>query len=167
MKMLRSRHSLPSSHQQGKKTRKWWTLITRKARKIKCIMFDLGDVIVKNNPDKVCRRLAKSCPLTPDEVAWFAPEEVHELIDTGKMSSRELYLLAVKNLGLKRVSQKKFEQIFGDMFTNNIPVQKIAKKLIDNYRLVLVSNTNEIHFQNIRKNFPIIKIFDAIVLSYE
>ncbi len=36
-----------------------------------------------------------------------------------------------------------------------------------NYRLVLLSNTNAIHFEMIRANYPLLRHFDAFVLSYE
>ena len=134
---------------------------------IKCIIFDLGDVLVHNNPIHACKRLAKHCPLTPNEVAWFAPPYVHKLLDTGKINNRDLYRLAVKNLGLKKIPQKRFETIFADIFTNNKPVQEIARKLSRNYRLLLLSNTNAIHFNHIKKKFPILRIFKHHIVSYK
>ena len=134
---------------------------------IKCIIFDLGDVLVHNNPRKACERISNHCPLNPDEVGWFAPEHVHKLMDTGKITKRDLYRQAVKNLGLKGISQKKFESIYADIFTNNKPVQSLALKLSKNYKLVLLSNTDPIHFEHIKNSFPILSAFSRHVVSYK
>jgi putative hydrolase of the HAD superfamily len=34
------------------------------------------------------------------------------------------------------------------------------------YYLILISNTNELHFDFIRENFKVIELFDDLVLSY-
>ena len=137
-----------------------------KKPKIKCVIFDLGDVLVHNNPARACRKLSHNCALSHDEVAWFASKSVHQQLDTGHISNRSLYKIAVKNLKLK-ISQKKFEQVFTDIFTNNVPVQTLARKLAKNYKLLLLSNTNSIHFNHIKKNFPVIKLFKSLILSYK
>lgn len=134
---------------------------------VKCIMFDLGDVIVRNNPRRACMRLSKYCPVGVDEVEWFAPKKFHLLMDTGKLTKRQLYSAAVRNLKLEKVSQKKFEQIYADIFTDNPPVQDIARKLKKNYKLMLLSNTDAIHFEHMLRTFPILKIFEHHVVSYK
>jgi HAD superfamily hydrolase (TIGR01509 family) len=42
-------------------------------------------------------------------------------------------------------------------------LQDIARK----YRLVLLSNTNAIHFEMVRKNYPLLRHFHSLVLSHE
>jgi putative hydrolase of the HAD superfamily len=39
--------------------------------------------------------------------------------------------------------------------------------LTKRYRLVLLSNTNAIHFEMVRANYPLLRHFDDLVLSYE
>ena len=147
---------------------------------IKCIISDLGNVLVMNSPEKACRALAarkyrdpgkpapffRGCSPEYGEVSWFAPGKVHRLMDTGRLSKRDLYGMAVKNLGLRGVSQKKFESIYGNIFTSNVPVQRIMRKLAKTYRMVLLSNTNPIHYEYARKHFPVLRIFARKVLSY-
>lgn len=134
---------------------------------IKVIISDLGNVLVKNYPQRACRKLTDKCAHNVDEVSWFAPESVHRLMDTGKVSKQYLYRQAVKNLKLKGVSQKKFEDIYGNIFSNNIPVQKLMRKLSKSYVMVLLSNTDAIHFEYIQKHFPIINIFPHQIASYK
>ena len=133
---------------------------------VKCIIFDMGDVLVNNNPRKACSRISRYCPAEVDEV-WFAPKGMHKLMDTGKLTKRQLYQAAVRNLRLYGLSQKKFEEIYADIFSNNIPVQRIARLLRKRYRLILLSNTDPIHFEHEKRKFPILKIFSAHVLSYK
>ena len=134
---------------------------------IKCVIFDLGDVIVRNNPARTCKKLVKNCTAIHDEVAWFAPKKFHKLIDAGKVSSYELYKIAAKNLGVKGLTHKRFREAFADIFTNNKPVQKLARQLSKNYRLLLLSNTNTIHFAHLKKRFPIMRLFRHSILSYK
>lgn len=129
-------------------------------------MFDLGNVIVKNNPLKACRKLSKNCPTDIDQVGWFAPKKMHRLIDTGKASSRQLYRIAVKKLGIT-MTQKLFEMIITDIFTPNKPVQQIAKRLSGKYKLLLLSNTNSLHHNHVKKNFPVLKLFTHHIVSYK
>lgn len=42
-------------------------------------------------------------------------------------------------------------------------VERIAR----NYRLVLLSNTNALHFEMIRETYPLLRHFHSYVLSYE
>ena len=133
---------------------------------IKCIIFDLGNVIVKNNPLKACRKLSKNCPTDSDEVGWFAPKKMRRLIDTGKAGSRELYRIAGRKLGIT-ITQKSFERIITDIFTPNKPVQQIARKLSVKYKLLLLSNSNSLHYNHEKKNLPVLKLFSHHIVSYK
>ena len=46
-------------------------------------------------------------------------------------------------------------------------MEGLLKKLKKNYNLVLLSNTDEMHFTYIKDNYPILDIFDGIILSYK
>ena len=136
---------------------------------IKCIISDMGNVVLKLDPGKACRRIAK-IPYRPEygEIGWFAPEEkTHRLMDSGRITKQDLYKMAKKNLGFEGLSQKQFEDAFGNVFTNNLPVQRIMKKLSENYTMALLTNTSPIHFEYVKKHFPIIKLFRYKVVSYK
>ena len=135
---------------------------------IKCIISDLGGVMLKLDPGRACRKLAKiPYKLEYGEMGWFTPERTHKLMDSGKITRRQVYELLIKNLALKGLTQRQFEEAFGNVFTNNLPVQRIMKKLSEKYSMALLSNTNPIHFDYVRKNFTIIRIFSYKILSYK
>jgi putative hydrolase of the HAD superfamily len=45
--------------------------------------------------------------------------------------------------------------------------EDLLRGIASRYRLVLLSNTNAIHFEMIRENYPLLRHFHALVLSYE
>jgi putative hydrolase of the HAD superfamily len=58
--------------------------------------------------------------------------------------------------------------LWSSIFTEPTLVDaEVLIKLKQRYRLVLFSNTNDLHFRFIRRNYPILELFDAFVLSYE
>ena len=57
---------------------------------------------------------------------------------------------------------------FADIFTPNTELWPILEKLkAEGSRLVLISNTNECHFDYALSHFAVLKLFDHFILSYE
>lgn len=132
---------------------------------IKTIVFDLGNVLLHNNPKRACKRLDKNCELGIYDVLWFAPE-LYEKLETGKLTTKQLYVIAKKRLGLK-ITQSQFVEMFSDMFTDYVATQNLVKKLVKDYPLILCSNTSATHFNYIKKKHPILNLFKHHVLSYK
>jgi len=67
-----------------------------------------------------------------------------------------------------KIGDADFREIWSSIF---LPVPLIPEAMLRgiarNYRLVLVSNTNAIHFEFILENYPLLRHFHALVLSYE
>ena len=79
----------------------------------------------------------------------------------------ELYgLLACDESSLPRGSLRTF---WGDIFSERPEMHGVLENLRgQGVRLILVSNTSEVHFEHIKRAYPeIIALFDALVLSYE
>lgn len=136
---------------------------------IKCIIFDLGNVIIRNHPARAIGRLEKHCTLPgyKGDTLFVAPKKVHRRFSTGKISRAEFYRRAVKESERKNLPRKEFERVYTDMFTSNVPVQRLAKKLKRKYKVMLLSNTDASNFGSISKRFPIMKIFGSCTLSYK
>ena len=45
--------------------------------------------------------------------------------------------------------------------------EELFAALKKRYRLLLLSNTNAIHFEMVRENYPLLRHFDHLVLSYK
>lgn len=134
---------------------------------IKAVLFDLGKVILFFNFDPAFQKLSKTCGIPRKEFEdYFISSGLEVLYDGGKITSFEFYSEIKRSLKLK-ISFAKFKSIWNAIFTPNKPMIRLIQKLSKKYRLVLVSNTNAMHFEYIRKKYAFIKIFDHIVLSYK
>ncbi len=130
-------------------------------------MFDLGRVFVDFDHHISAGKIAE---LTGKDEKWlyqlFFESELTKQFDEGKISPRKFYAEMKKLTGLK-ISYNEFVAIWVDIFTEKKDVCEFALSLKKDYRLVLISNVNALHFECIRKNFPIIESLNALVLSYE
>ena len=135
---------------------------------VRAILFDLGKVILHFNFDPAFKRLARSCRLTPKDIEdYFVASGLEVLYDGGKISSFHFYREVKKALGF-RLSYAGFKSVWNNIFTPNPAVIRLIPRLAARYPLVLISNTNRMHFEYIRRRYrAILKHFDAVVLSYE
>lgn len=141
----------------------------KKAQKtVKAILFDLGKVILFFNFEPAFRKLARATRLSAKDIEDFFISSGHEVLyDGGKISSVQFFREIKKALDLP-LSFNEFKKIWNNIFKPNLPVIRIIKTLKKRgYRLVLVSNTNAMHYEFIRKNYLVLKLFDKHILSFK
>jgi glucose-1-phosphatase len=135
---------------------------------IKTIIFDLGKVIVPFELDNQMKILETVCDLKHTEISEkiFAAEELG-LFETGKISAKNFFETLKELLGL-RMNFDEFVTAWNSIFLlEPIISEDLIEKLSKKYRLIILSDTNELHFNFIKQNFPILRFFDDFVLSYE
>lgn len=136
---------------------------------IKTLIFDLGNVLLHFSNSKLVKQVADICGRSVEDVeSFFYRGNLSHEFELGKISSLDIYEL------FKEFSQKKFskEELFlavSDIFIENKSLVKVLEKAKEKgYRLVLLSNTNEVHFDFIKENYSyFLKYFDDMVLSYK
>lgn len=140
---------------------------------IKLIIFDLGKVILDFSFSSVAEGLAGSSKHVlykdPGNVADYLLKHgagIAVRYESGKIGSEEFYNHIKESLCLD-ISFDQFKQIWSDIFRENEGVADLIDRLKMDFRLCLLSNTNELHFEFIRKNFPVVYKFDNWILSYE
>jgi len=134
---------------------------------VKTIIFDLGNVIVKVDKSDQLKKLAKYCNKSISYLGeFFDKSPLRMAFERGELKPREYYEKVIKELNCK-ISFSNFKKIYCDIFTLNNDVAKLIKKLKNKFRLVLLSNTDKLHFEYIKNKFEIVKSFDEYVLSYE
>jgi HAD superfamily hydrolase (TIGR01509 family) len=71
--------------------------------------------------------------------------------------------------GLKAdIEFDEFRQIWSDIYEENLSVMQLIKELKkNNYKMYLLSNTNELHYLHIRNKYKILDEFDDYILSYK
>jgi glucose-1-phosphatase len=137
-------------------------------RQITAITFDLGNVLVRVEHLRFCRRLAALAGLSPQEVYTQVFESSLEPgYDTGRISSQEFYERVTAHFGVE-LSYARFCELWCDIFDPMEAMETVVARLAPRFPLFLLSNTNALHFDYIRERFSsILEPFQAFVLSYE
>lgn len=135
---------------------------------IRTVIFDLGRVIVPFDFHRGYARMAQQCGLPPERIRErLQSDGLVRAFESGGIDRYQFHR-HVAQLLESNVSFDEFCEIWFSVF---LPETLIPDRLLEalhrRYRLVLLSNTNPIHFEMIRERYPILRHFDAFVLSYE
>jgi HAD superfamily hydrolase (TIGR01509 family) len=135
---------------------------------ITTIVFDFGNVLGFFSHRKAAEQLAKFSPLSVDDILKrYLDPELEDDFETGRMSLEEFRAL-VRQRCRVTCSDAQLDLAIADMFTPNDEVCALVPALKPRYRLVLLSNTNELHALHFRRQFAgTLGHFDALVLSHE
>ncbi len=140
--------------------------LKKNAKKIKVVLFDLGKVLLHFNFEPAFKRLARHTDLTPKDIEdYFVVSGLEVLYDGGKISSRRFFSEVKKGLRL-RIGYAEFEKIWNGIFTPKPDTIRLLKRLEGRCKLVLVSNTNAMHYAYIHKKYRFLDVFDRHVLSF-
>jgi glucose-1-phosphatase len=135
---------------------------------IRTIIFDLGKVIVPFDFQRSYNRLAPLCGLRFDEIPErLRPTGIVQRFESGQIEPEAFVQEFSRLLGID-LKYSEFCDIWSAIF---LPETLIPDAMLEalhrNYRLLLLSNTNAIHFEMIEANYPILRHFDHKVLSYK
>jgi putative hydrolase of the HAD superfamily len=135
---------------------------------ITTVVFDFGNVVGFFCHQKAARQLAQYTDMSPEEItAAYVATDLEDEYEAGRISSAE-FRRRVRDLCRLRCSDAEFDRAIGDMFTHNSPVCELIPRLKKTHRIVLLSNTNEIHARQFLGQFAdTLAHFDALVLSHE
>jgi glucose-1-phosphatase len=138
--------------------------------KIKVVLFDLGRVLVDFDHKRAAERISGFCTKTPVEIYNLFFESPATLaFEAGKITPEDFYL-QVKELLNLNLSFNSFALIWNDIFflsPHNRSVYSLLNTLHAEYKTALVSNINSLHYEHLRKNFPVFRVFDKIFLSFQ
>jgi putative hydrolase of the HAD superfamily len=134
----------------------------------KTVIFDLGGVIVPLDFPRAYQALEGRTPYPASEIpARIASTGLVPELETGRIEPEAFAERICDALGL-RVSYEEFCELWSTVFPPRTLIPEgLLAGLRRRHRLLLLSNTNAIHFPYIRRNFPILEHFDDFVLSYE
>ena len=138
-----------------------------KKKKIKAVLFDLGKVILDFDFDPAFRKLSNATGLTPEEIrGHFSRSGLEVLYDGGKISSLR-FCREVKKTLRHPLSYAEFKKVWNNIFTPKVRMMALVKQLSRRTRLVLISNTNAMHYDHVRRKYPIFSLFDRHILSFK
>lgn len=138
---------------------------------IQTLWFDLGNVILPFDFAPAYRRLARynhSC----------APEDIRDFVrrhptleadcDNGTLHAAALYRMLRHKFAFHALTYAGFKKIWNDIFSQNREVIRLIGHLRKRgYRLILISNTNKLHYDHIWARYPVMRLFHTRVLSYK
>jgi putative hydrolase of the HAD superfamily len=135
---------------------------------IRAVIFDLGQVIVPFDYRRGYRRISELSGIPAAEVpAMIRPGGLVERLECGKIQPRDFVRELSALLGI-RCSYEEFCEIWSSIFLpETLLSEELLRSIANRYRMVLLSNTNAIHFEMIRERYPLLRHFHAFVLSHE
>jgi len=135
--------------------------------KIKALIFDMGNVLLKFNPYRAANQFSKNCqvPLTRVWIHFFT-SPVEKAYTRGEISTYEFYRHSCQALK-KPVPYTVFRHYWNDIFWENAGMESLLVALKKKYPLYLISNTNAMHFNHIKRNFTMLKHFVRTFPSHE
>jgi FMN phosphatase YigB (HAD superfamily) len=135
---------------------------------IRTIIFDLGKVIVPFDFNRAYRQMEARCGTPAAEIPLkLVDTGLYRRFESGLLQPHEFVDEITTHLGIT-IRHEDFCNIWTSIFFPETLISDVfMAQLAQRYRLVLLSNTNVIHFEMIRAGYPILRHFKAFVLSYE
>lgn len=133
----------------------------------KAIIFDLGKVLVPFDFKIGYRALEAACPYKAEEIRGrIAKTGLVERLEKGLIGSQDFVGRLSEALEL-RLEYADFCRAWSSIFYGQLLADALLESLAAQYRLLLLSNTNAIHWEMIRENYPMIRYFHDLILSFE
>jgi putative hydrolase of the HAD superfamily len=134
---------------------------------IKTVIFDLGKVIIPFDFKRGYQGLEQVCGYPAAEIPRrLATTDLVQRFESGLIEPKDFVEQLSRMLDL-RVDYDQFCQIWSSIFLPDplIP-ESLLEGLSKRYRLMLLSNTNAIHFGMLEQSYPLLRHFHDLVLSY-
>ena len=127
----------------------------------------MGNVILPFDPIKPCVILSRIAKKLPEVVLDAIYDNKLEYdFEKGVINGAVFAEGCRKVLGID-LPDDRIKAIWADMFVEDFEVSDIIRRLRDKVQLLILSNTNEWHFEYARLHFPIINAFEDYILSFE
>ncbi len=135
---------------------------------IKAVIFDLGRVIVPFDFHRGYTRLEALCGIAAAEIpAKLAATGLVTRFESGDIEPRDFVQQLSAHLNLD-TPYEKFCEIWSSIFLPETLVpEAMLQGIAAKYPLVLLSNTNAIHFEMVLENYRLLRHFHSYVLSYK
>ena len=135
---------------------------------IKTVIFDLGKVLIPFDFSRGYCAMEKFCDYPAAEIPKrIAATDLVHRFETGLVEPRDFVEQLSRMLDL-RATYEQFCEIWSSIFLPDTLVpESLLAGIGARYRLLVLSNTNAIHFAMVRQRYPMLRHFHDLVLSYE
>lgn len=135
----------------------------------KTLIFDLGKVLVHFDFNLGYQAFEKHCPHKADEIRAIVRARGVETIrrfETGLIEPADFQQAICEMLDMD-ADYDGFCSSWSSIFRQELIPESTIAALSKRYRLVLLSNTNAIHFDLVNRKYPALRYFHHLVLSHE
>lgn len=133
---------------------------------LETLFLDLGNVLVFHDNEKLFREMARAFRATPERLRRGLDDRLWERVNRGQLPGDRLRQELVRQVGVE-VGEEEFFALWNCHFTVHEEMVRAVERLVGKVRLVLLSNTHDLHVKWIRPRLPVLERFDALVLSCE
>ena len=141
-----------------------------KNKTIKAIVFDLGNVLIKFDPALLTRGFSEYGKVDEKKMTEYLLESDNiNRYMAGKITSSQFYTRTKKIFRIK-ISYREFYEVWNSVFHPYPEMEDMVRAIREKYpeiKLVLLSNTNEEHYEFLEKEYGILEVFDECVVSHE
>ena len=135
---------------------------------IKAILFDLGNVIVPFDFKRAYAKLGPLCTCQVTEIsARLRSTDLVQRFETGRIEAQPFVSELSTLLGLKTTYTEFCDLWTSVFFDETLVPESLLADLRARHRMLVLSNTNPIHFSMLKRQYPLFRHFDDFVLSYE
>ena len=136
---------------------------------VHALLFDFGNVIGFFDHDRGAAQVAELLRADPRRVYdFFFRTYLEDRYDRGLISSDELLAMLRAEFNAADAPAAELERAFGSVFWRNEPVIDVIRRVPKSVKLILGSNTNDLHYRNFSVMFAdVFARFDKIILSHE
>lgn len=139
----------------------------REGKGIRAVFFDIGNVLLRFDPGAVRRSIAAAVRKHPSvifKLAWSS--RIADGVERGAIPPREIYRLFREILGFEG-DFAAFKKLWCEQFTLDEGSFKLLKRVARRVPVYLLSNTNHLHYEHIRRRYPFSKHIRGAVLSHK
>lgn len=135
---------------------------------IRCIIFDMGKVLVHFSHDGMFAAMGELCGATGHQIReWLWDSGLQARFERGEIDAGAVRDELERRAGCE-IDEEALMQAASDIFTLNQPLLPVLDRLRQaGYRLVVLSNTCPPHVEWITRHFDVLQRFDERVFSYE
>lgn len=134
---------------------------------IKVVIFDLGGVIVPFDFKRGYAKMEGLCAYPASEIpARLRTTDLVTRFETGQIEPED-FVRQLSNILELNATYEEFCDLWTSIFLPDTLVpDSLLERIHARRRLLLLSNTNHIHFKMVERNYPLMRHFDDHVLSY-
>ena len=134
---------------------------------VELIIFDLGRVLVDFDFKKAIRELQRHSSKSEAEIHdYFRTTPLWDAFERGTINPPDFFKALTRDLALTGLRYEAFVPMWNDIFEEMPESVQILSKLRGRYKLAMISNVNQMHWEHVRANHGFMKWFDIPIASY-